>query len=235
MIEHLAVLIETFPGAANQTRCFAHILNLVAKTVLRQFEGPKKGKAKDSTAMVIDETDGDDHDQVSDGGSNEGGDECDDVDDDTVDDDEDGLHDELEDLTEEELTRVKESVTPIRLVLTKVSPINKHQHQSMNQQTSVLQLRGLSLAIKNSSTIALPKWYEVLVSLSLKARIMPRDVATCWNSTYDMLKFATEYQAALDIMTADRDMSLRKFELSNKEWGMATELCDVLHVCIHSF
>ena len=138
MIEHLAVLIETFPGAANQTRCFAHILNLVAKTVLRQFEGPKKGKAKDSTAMVIDETDGDDHDQVSDGGSNEGGDECDDVDDDTVDDDEDGLHDELEDLTEEELTSVKESVTPIRLVLTKVSPIaiNKHQHQSMNQQTS---------------------------------------------------------------------------------------------------
>ena len=68
---------------------------------------------------------------------------------------------------------------------------------------SVLQLRGLSLAIKNSSTIALPKWYEVLVSLSLKACIMPCDVTTRWNSTYDMLKFATEYQAALDIMTAD--------------------------------
>ena len=56
------------------------------------------------------------------------------MDDDTVDDDEDGLHDELEDLTEEELASIKESVTPIRLVLTKVSPINKHQHQSMNQQ-----------------------------------------------------------------------------------------------------
>ena len=40
MIEHLAVVIDTFPGAPNQTRCFAHILNLVAKTVLRQFEGP---------------------------------------------------------------------------------------------------------------------------------------------------------------------------------------------------
>ena len=113
MIEHLAVLIETFPGAANQTRCFAHILNLVAKTVLHQFEGPKKGKANDSTAIVIDEIDGDDHDQVLDGGSNKGGDECNDVDDDTVDDDEDGLHNELEDLTEEELTSIKESVTPI--------------------------------------------------------------------------------------------------------------------------
>ena len=53
MIEHLAALVETFLGAANQTRCFAHILNLVAKSVLRQFEGPKKGKAVDETAKEL--------------------------------------------------------------------------------------------------------------------------------------------------------------------------------------
>ena len=62
--------------------------------------------------------------------------------------------------------------------------------------------------------------------------MMPRDVSTRWNSTYDMLEFATEYRAALDIMMADRDMNLRKFELSKKEWGMATELCEVLQVCL---
>ena len=62
--------------------------------------------------------------------------------------------------------------------------------------------------------------------------MMPRDVSTRWNSTYDMLEFATEYRAALDIMTADCDMNLRKFELSKKEWGMATELCEVLQVCL---
>ena len=45
-----------------------------------------------------------------------------------------------------------------------------------------------------------------------------------------MVQFATEYRSALDIMTADRDMNLRRFELSEKEWGMATELCDVLQV-----
>ena len=62
--------------------------------------------------------------------------------------------------------------------------------------------------------------------------MMRRDVSTRWNSTYDMLEFATEYCVALDIMTADRDMNLRKFELSKKEWGMATELCEVLQVCL---
>ena len=35
-----------------------------------------------------------------------------------------------------------------------------------------------------------------------------------------MVEFATEYCAALDIMTADRDMNLHKFELSKKQWGM---------------
>ena len=60
--------------------------------------------------------------------------------------------------------------------------------------------------------------------------MMPHDVATHWNSTYDMLEFATEYHAALDMITADRKMNLCQFELSKREWAMATELCEALHV-----
>ena len=117
MIEHLAVVIDTFPGAPNQTRCFAHILNLVAKSILRQFEGLKKDKVAQALAGVVDEIDSD-NDET---GTNEGGDECEDVDDELVDDDDDELPDELDELSEEEVLSVKESVKPIRLVLTKVS------------------------------------------------------------------------------------------------------------------
>jgi hypothetical protein len=120
MIEHLAVLLETFPGAPNQTRCFTHILNLVAKSVLRPFEAPKKGKAEDGKelAAAVNEIEGDGNGASITGPIN--GDESDDdMDDDVVDDDEDGLPDEPEELSEEELM----SVQPVRLVLTKVSQL----------------------------------------------------------------------------------------------------------------
>jgi hypothetical protein len=40
MIAKLAKLIEKFPGLANQTRCFLHTLNLVARSILHQFDVP---------------------------------------------------------------------------------------------------------------------------------------------------------------------------------------------------
>ena len=122
MIEHLAVLVDAFPGAPNQTRCFAHILNLVVKSVLRQFKAPKKGKElADVVDHVVMEIDNDNNDKdEGDGSDNEGGsNECEDVDDEVVDDDEDGLL--PDEMSEEESLRVKERVKPIRLVLTKVS------------------------------------------------------------------------------------------------------------------
>jgi hypothetical protein len=122
MIEHLANLIETFPGAANQTRCFMHIINLVAKSVLRQFETSKvKGKnamddAKKELAAVFEALDSHSECEASESGGN-GNDEDDDV----VVDNEDGLPDERDGMSDKELTSLEENVKPIRLVLTKVS------------------------------------------------------------------------------------------------------------------
>ena len=53
MINVLKELVEDFPGPVNQTRCFAHILNLVVKSILRQFDlpNPKSGNSLDDKTV----------------------------------------------------------------------------------------------------------------------------------------------------------------------------------------
>ncbi len=48
MIKHLSILVDNFPGAPNQTWCFAHILNLVTKSILHQFDVAKNSRPVDS-------------------------------------------------------------------------------------------------------------------------------------------------------------------------------------------
>lgn len=61
---------------------------------------------------------------------------------------------------------------------------------------------------------------------------MPRDVATRWNSTFDMLDYALEHRKAVDNVTQRRDLGLRKYELADREWEIVKQLRDVLKVCI---
>jgi hypothetical protein len=60
--------------------------------------------------------------------------------------------------------------------------------------------------------------------------MMPRDVTTRWNSTFDMLVFGVEYRVAINEISGDRALKLRKFELNAEEWEIAVQLRNVLKV-----
>jgi hypothetical protein len=91
-------------------------------------------------------------------------------------------------------------------------------------------LRKAAFAIKNSSTIILPQWFAILKELKLDERMMPRNVRTHWNSTYDMPDFAYAYRTAFDSITANQSMNLQSYELSKEEWKIVKHLRDVLAV-----
>ena len=43
----LADLIDDFLGEPNHSRCFLHVINLVAKTIIKLFDAPKKGQGEE--------------------------------------------------------------------------------------------------------------------------------------------------------------------------------------------
>ena len=99
------------------------------------------------------------------------------------------------------------------------------------------QLHRLAFALKNSPTILLPRWHEICDEKQLNDCVIPRDVRTRWNSTYDMLEFCIKYREAIDALCGERNLNLRRYELDDNEWKLATQLRDVLsvHYACHSF
>ncbi len=83
----------------------------------------------------------------------------------------------------------------------------------------------------HSTTIVLPLWFQTLQKLKLDEQKMPRDVATRWNSTFDMLEFALQYRKAIDDIAGNKTASLHKYEMGEDEWWIAEQLCDTLKVC----
>ncbi|PPQ88236.1 hypothetical protein CVT25_005286 [Psilocybe cyanescens] len=165
MIVELSKLIPSFPGESNLTRCFNHVLSLVAKTAIRVFDVSEAVK-------------------------------------DTI--------DERLALLEVEQEALDKSVLPVRLLLIK--------------------LRKFSYAIIHSTTLLLPEWFLTLKDTKLDERMMPRDVSTRWNSTYDMLKFAIDYRKAIDRLMGDKNLGLRQYELSDDEWEIAKQLSLLLMI-----
>ena len=55
-------------------------------------------------------------------------------------------------------------------------------------------------------------------------------MVTRWNSTYDLLEFAVKYRQAIDALTADKQLKLRKYELFDDDWRIIDELVSVLQV-----
>lgn len=106
----------------NRTRCFAHILNLVTKSLLKQFDVKQEDKKQDDLT--------DDEQALLDLAGNIEQEELtmtqekDDADAETEEDDDlEGWVDEIEALTLEERENLEESIRPVKKMLVKVNKI----------------------------------------------------------------------------------------------------------------
>ncbi|KAJ6616948.1 hypothetical protein B0H10DRAFT_1765813, partial [Mycena sp. CBHHK59/15] len=82
--------------------------------------------------------------------------------------------------------------------------------------------------IINSTTILLSLWKEKCKENDLPVRLIPCDVATRWNSTYNLLVFAVKYEAVIDVMTGDKSICTLRDSLELEEWRIIRDLVKVL-------
>ena len=116
MIFELSDLLKTFDGDPSRIRCFLHILNLIAKSLLRQFDVPKAqadealNEAEQELHKLAEGLDLEEAATVQ--GLSQ--------DDDDDDDDTDGWIDEQAEMSAIEREELDDRVRPIRLLLVKV-------------------------------------------------------------------------------------------------------------------
>ena len=111
MIQELETLTPEFAGFASHTWCFLHIVNLVAKSMLRQFDAKKVTIKRDSEMAALADKLAEEEAIV---------DEIEDDDDNEID-NEDGWINEMNSRTDDERIKLEDSMWPVRLALAKVS------------------------------------------------------------------------------------------------------------------
>jgi hypothetical protein len=119
MINELAIQLNNFPGSASRVWCFAHILNLVVKSIMCQFDvsDKKKGDVADDATQELHRFAGElEHEELL----SQSGIEQQDGNVGSMDNVE-GWVDEQDEMDADDLMALDNDVQPIRFVLTKVS------------------------------------------------------------------------------------------------------------------
>ena len=123
MIESLTKVISHFPGAANCACCTAHIVNLVSKIILWQFDARKKTiGAKKTSEIANDKAETDDEDDFTSLAEDLDREEQEAADDEDEDISKNLAADleNIEEVMKEEIVEVAKKVKPIQCVLFKV-------------------------------------------------------------------------------------------------------------------
>jgi len=169
----------------------------------------------------------DDKDEEEDDDNNEGSREEEDseAEDDEVDKAFDGL-------TEEEHEQLLNNMATVHTTLDKVCFVLA-SWITLLLTVLIMKIHKLSFAIVHSTTITLPAWHAACVTHGQHVHLIPCDVKTRWNSTYDMLTVAFDYHLIINNVTGNKTLKLHQYELNDGDWEVVKDLLQVLKVGLY--
>ena len=117
MIDELENRLMDFPGVSNRARCFTHILNLVVKSIMHQFDvRPYVTDERDKEAGDVDS-----EELELEGEASEQEDYCEVESDSLEPDNDEGWIDERDGMDNKRIEELEDKIQPVRFLLTKVS------------------------------------------------------------------------------------------------------------------
>ncbi|KAJ7309290.1 hypothetical protein DFH08DRAFT_974770 [Mycena albidolilacea] len=102
--------------------------------------------------------------------------------------------------------------------------------ETKEANTVISRLCELAFGLINSTMIGLPAWHRACIKHQLHVYYLPRDVATCWNSTYNMIVFTVHYKAVSNEIPGDCDLAYQPYDLSNNNWVIIKDMVHTLEV-----
>jgi hypothetical protein len=108
----------------------------------------------------------------------------------------------------------------------------------MRLNSAALQISGLANRAKKSPVVQhkLEQYVAAVPGLSTVAHpALACSVSTRWNSEKTCIESHVQKRPAVKQLTADRDLSLKKYQLTDPQWELAEQLVSELKVRLCAF
>ncbi|EAU88633.2 hypothetical protein CC1G_01006 [Coprinopsis cinerea okayama7 len=241
LVTELKRLVPTFCGSKYRIRCFAHVINLVAKAMLAPFSG------KATTTIPLEDTSA--LDTMLAGLEDAEGEGL-------FGDEDDESESELEDAGSDDEARIVE-VPDDDEVAPEVASFDDDMLMEVEKAADVdVSLPALSLADAKAGQIVLTKLRKLAIKIfhsptineelrkackqhNVKYRRIVRDVATRWNSTTEVIKSALDLKEPLNQLVVQTQFNkaggvrLQRFSLDNTEWEILKQLGPMLDMLLY--
>lgn len=210
LVEELSHLIPAFRGDKTRIRCFAHVLNLVAKAILSPFAQKFTADDQDAAALVKD----------MEAAAQEDAELEEMPEDDPV----------APDVVASDAATISETEATANLD-GRLPPLSSAD--ASVARIALTKLKSLAFKIANSPTLS-EALKDVCERVHIKPKRLKKNVSTRWNSTSELAASGLYLRPALDklVLIAEHNRAgsarLRRFAMTDKEWDIMDELSPLL-------
>ncbi|KAI5890922.1 uncharacterized protein SCHCODRAFT_01171994 [Schizophyllum commune H4-8] len=230
--EELANWLPHFRGKKWRLRCLLHILNLIAKVILAFFYKPPK-KKKPVAGLASATTPVEDHDE-----DEEDADGVDSADNTVLaQDTEAQAVEEAAQLPAGQIAHDEAAAKTLKgraISEMRARGVSFTDNEAKECIAIMTKVAGLARRVNDAPSTLGEAFWAILKTATVpdNRTSLSRRVATRWNSDFNCLDDHLVLQPVVETLTNRSDLKLQAYRLTSRQWDLAEELKDLLHIFV---